>query len=235
MEKQLNYIDNILTICVGGNSLYPRHSSSFDFTFFNNLSKYIEYQKQHYKTIILVPGGFGGQFFFEQSRQVGCSELELNIIGSKLIEVASIILCRYMKDTCMGKVINCSDYKTLFSIVTEFDIIIAGFTITGSITSDSLAALIASHVKSDLVYIKNYHSKPEVGKLLLNNDDMTISIQEIIKYATQTNYFGKAGNAPVDYKMFELIKLTGIYTRIMLTSDILQNKFRTVDHYTLTA
>lgn len=214
-----------IVISIGGSVLFPNESKSLDFSFFSKIKSYLKYLLSKNFKIVIVPGGFGGQYFFTDLRNLGCSEVELNHIGGKLIEIASIALGRYLKELKLENKneIKVSSFHTLndFQIGLEtFDISVIGFTLTGASTSDSLSTLICSHIKGELLFLKNFEANKKVVEYVTDFDENTFSVDKFKEIIFNNKYPGQAGSTPLDYRVVEILKLTNLKTRVIYKEDL---------------
>ena len=223
VKKQNKYI----VISIGGSVIFPKESTSIDFLFLTKIKDYFTYLLVKKYKIVIVPGGFGGQFFFDGMRELGCSELELNQVGTNLIEIASIALGRFLKETRfkLNNFANVSAFSSMseFQIGIEaFDISIVGFTLTGATTSDSLAALIGSHIGGRLQFIKNLEANRIVVDYVTDFERQTFSVDQFKKFIWENDYHGKAGSSPLDFKLVEILKLTKLPSSVVFKEDLIE-------------
>lgn len=217
----------MLTIKIGGNTIWPRGSSNIDVVFLDRLFRYLKEAICPKEKVILVPGGVGGQVFINWGRESGCSEASLNEVGCHLINISAMILTSFAKTRLAHASKVCPSVagspREIDQHLQIFDFVVAGCSVEGAVTSDSLAALIAEHTNSRLMIVKRNTPFHPGTSFYTSEDKSIMSLDKIIEHSMSISMAGRAGhNISIDPICLMILKRSKTPTEILLKDSLLE-------------
>ena len=216
----------MIVVKAGGNAIWPRGAEAVDEQFMAALVAFVRQLISDGDRVVLVPGGVGGQYFIPWAREVGCSEAEMNHIGCTLINTAALIVRRYFSAhhgsafrTCPVVAQSLADVELHSE---SFDLVVSGASSPGAITSDSLAALIAEHLRARLVIIKSGYPYEAERMETTEGNHRVISNRRLSDYITRGGTPFRAGHhASLDYVSLRVVERANLETALLSAGDLL--------------
>ena len=216
----------MIVIKVGGNAIWPRDADGIHLQLMESLFAFVRHLvRNEQETVVLVPGGVGGQHFIEWARRVGCSETEMNAVGCTLINMAAFILNSYFLNNSAGHFQTCpivvDTFAQLRMHADRYNLLVAGVILPGALTSDSLAALTAEHLGAKLLIIKSSYPYTDEQMERVDNDVRVIHNRELIDRITQRDTPFRAGyHASLDYVCLKVLERARLEAAILSSDDL---------------
>ena len=218
--------NDMMVIKAGGNAIWPRAAAGIDQQFLTCLLALVQHLiKREGETVVLVPGGVGGQFFISWAREAGCSDAEMNDVGCTLINTAAIILSRYFTKRSQDSFRTCpvvaETLADLHIYSQSYEFVVAGVAVPGAVTSDSLAALIAEHFGAKLIILKSRYPYETEHLEFARDGNRYISNRAIAAHIARINAPFTAGHhASLDYVCLRVLERAGLEAQILSSADL---------------
>lgn len=230
LRAMVGLMKSTIVIKAGGNTIWPRGSVHVDLLFVSALCIFLKkLAVEGHNKIVLIPGGVGGQFFIEWARTSGCSEADLNDIGCSLINTAALVMNRTLLGHASTSFKVCPNLPRTFSDVVmyseSYDLVVSGVSLSGAVTSDSLAALMAESINANLIVVKSTFPYADHSNLFHNKTADTISLPHLIDYIHREHAHGKAGHhASFDPLALLIMTRSALQVRLVLKEDIMNSR-----------
>lgn len=217
----------MIVVKAGGNAIWPRGAEAVDEQFISALVAFLRKLVSDGDRVVLVPGGVGGQYLISWARRAGCSEAEMNQVGCTLINTAALIVCRYLRRH------HDSDFRACPMVAHSlaeielysgsFDVITSGVSLTGAVTSDSLAALLAEHLRAKLLIIKSRYPYESEHMETVEGGNRVISNRILSQYVTRDGIPFHAGHhASLDYVCLRVLARANLDAALLSAGDLLR-------------
>jgi uridylate kinase len=220
---------NRIVIKVGGNVLMPRSTDKFDTDFILSLAAFSKalLLNDPQLQIIIVPGGAGGQFFLALGKEAGCSEAELNVFGCALIAMAAKVIARYMESTLGSGLPVCrivpENLNELESSLKGNRLVVCACCVVGSVTSDSLAALIAEHTNARLKLVKRGVPFRDDESVDVRDRYQPLSLRHLLDLQAKNPQVERSGRYPsIDYLCLRVIQRAHLSASVVLKEDVVR-------------
>jgi uridylate kinase len=215
----------MIVVKAGGNAIWPRTAAGIDRRFLESLLTFVRYLINQGETVVLVPGGVGGQHFINWARDAGCSDAEMNEVGCTLINAAALILSRYFMKRVGDAFRTCpivaANYADLQIYSNSHNLVVAGVALPGAVTSDSLAALAAEHLGAKLIIIKSSYPYEAQRLEFAREGKRYISTKAITAHITSNNTPFSAGyHASLDYVCLRVLERARLQAQILSSPDL---------------
>jgi len=216
----------MIVIKAGGNAIWPRASNGIDLEFMECLFAFVRHTiHERNEKVVLLPGGVGGQHFIAWARESGCSEAEMNHVGCDLINLAATIISRYFLARSQSLFTTCPvvalAIDDLDMYANSYDLILSGVSMTGGVSSDSLAALAAEHLKAKLIFIKNRYPYEAEHEQFAHEHDNAISLRKISEYIGSKDRSFRAGcHASIDQVCLRVLERAQLDVTLISKKDL---------------
>lgn len=216
----------MIVVKAGGNAIWPRGADTVDEPFMTAFVALLRHLVKDGTRVVLVPGGVGGQYLISWARRAGCSEAEMNHVGCTLIDMAALVLCRYLRRYHDSSFRVCPavgrSHAEIELYSESFDVLLSGVSLTGAITSDSLAALLAEHLRARLIIVKSRYPYESECLETTEAGDRVISNRVLSEYITRDGIPFQAGHhASLDYVSLRVIARANLEAAILSSGDLL--------------